>query len=1495
MSFNKNSKNSKNNKGKKQPVNLVISGEKVKNVSYFQLFKYSTKKEKLMIFISIFASLLQGSTLPYIIFASLLQGSTLPYMIEILGDLINVIVLLVINVTLKKIIGINNDDILKELMDLIINSNNNSSLENEYYKNFSQNHPDINIPKIMSNFNQSDYSSYNFQSFKGNFEFRKIDSIMGDIYKYIIIYAIIGIVSFIASFLYYALLSISSSRQINKIRFLVFKSLLKQEMAWHEKTNGGELTSSIISDTLLIEEGIGPKIGILLQNLSTFIICFVVAFINGWKLTLYVSTLFPVIIIAVFSMGFIIVKYTKKSQEAHSTVSGISQEAFSQIRTIVSFGNEQKEIDRYVNHLKPTKKYGIIKATAFGICLGLIFGISYSSHGIAFIKGSQYIYEGKMTGGDVMKVFMGIFMGVLSFSGCSNIMNCFGEATGAASKLFHIIERIPKINNDDDEIEEKIIIRYSNINQQQQQQQQQQHREQKEEENEEIEGNIEFKNIHFSYPARPDIEILKGINFKCHKGQKIALVGASGSGKSTIFQLLERFYFPSEGEIFIDGKSINNYNLNWLRHQIGIVSQEPNLFDTTIAENISIGCSKENVTQQQIEMVAKLANAHDFIIKLPNGYQTKIGEKGLQLSGGQKQRICIARALMLNPKILLLDEATSALDNKSEKLVQKALESTSFGRTTLIIAHRLSTIRNCDCILVMDKGHIIESGTHDELMTKQNIYYQLVKNQEMNIKNNKIDKDDNNNDNSDSDNDDSDNDVDDDDENSVISNSKNSTINIINPNEIEDKEEYDLSCAISIVSNKSCEKHCDTSVIHYQSSNNNNKSNYSNSSDKYKSDLKQKNKNIIMNMNWKRYLKYNKSIWWANLLGCLGSIFNGIIQPGFAYILASAMNIFNEQGDQLLKDGKFWGLMFVLLGIVNVFTFTFEIGGFSIASEYLSYTFRKEMYNSMLKQEIGFFDCYDIDGINGNENNKSLNNTNQSINTSSTTGTTTISTGTGTLTAKLSTEAGLVQGLNSTLGFILEIIITIIGGFAIAFFNSWKLTLILLIISPFLFLGTFIEMNSDKDKTEERRRILETSSQVAIEAISNIKTVYALNLQNYFCQLYNEKLKEPEKRIERKHYISSIGIGFSNSVMFFAYLIGMFFGTIFIKNGELEFENMFKVLMAIIFCAMAVGRSSSLVPDYIKAIDAFNHVLEIIDRKSKFDVSNPNGIIKQNIEYNNNNNNNFYNGNDNNENKEGKESESSFKGNISFNQLHFRYPSRPDITVLKFGDKSVNISEGKMLALVGGSGCGKSTLIGLLLRWYDAQHGEVKIDEYRNIDYNIKWLRQQIGIVNQEPNLFNISIKDNIRYGKEDATDEEIYEAAKKANIHDFIISLPEGYNTLVGGTGTSQMSGGQKQRIAIARAIIRNPKILLLDEATSALDTESELIVQKALEEVSQSRTTITIAHRLSTIKNADNIVVMKEGRIIETGNHEELMKMKGEYYEMILAGDNNIQNNNN
>jgi len=1109
-------------------------------------------------------------------------------------------------------------------------------------------------------------------------------------------------------------------------------------------------------------------------------------------------------------MSIILKIYTKKSQDGYAELGGIAQEAFSQIRTIVSFGTEQKEIDRYVNKLKPTRRYGIIKGHALGICLGLVFCIIYSSFCIAFIKGTRFIRDREMNYGDVLNVFMGIMMGAMTLSGVGATMSAFSEATGAATIIYDIIERKPLINTNEGYIPD-----------------------------EPTQGYIEFQDVYFNYPSRPDVEVLKGISFKCLPGQTVALVGASGSGKSTSVQLLERYYNKKSGRILIDGKDIEEYNIKWLRSQIGLVSQEPTLFDASVAKNISI--NSPDATRDQIEEAAKLANAHDFITKLSNGYDTSTGERGLQLSGGQKQRICIARALMKNPKILLLDEATSALDNQSEKIVQAALESASSGRTTLVIAHRLSTVKNADLIIVLEKGSIIEQGTHDELMALKNYYYNLVKNQEIKIKEEEEENNRNEAENEDEDNDQT-REVDIDENNDdnlneikVDSDNKGSSGNLSSRS--QSKSQYlndDYNWENTIVSRISS-----TLTL-----SRNDLSNGGNG--QYIIEERHEKTYGFKDMPWKRYISINKPYWLPNILGFFGAACNGGIQPAFAFIFSSALNTFTKQGDELIDGGVFWGLMFIVLGFCNFIFFYCNIGGFTIAGEYLSYELRRRMYNAMIRQEVGFFDTNDIG--DGSEKAASP-------------GAKTASTGT--LTAKLSTEASLVIGLNMNIGSIFQQIVTVTGGFCIAFIYGWKLTLILLIMVPFLFIGSYVRMQAIKNRSQENRNVFENSSKVACEAIISIKTVKALNLEDYFEHLYYEKLDEPTKRLERRAYLSAIGTGFSNAIAFFAYMIGYWVGAVFIDKGYMEFNNMFKVVMAIILTAMAVGQSSSIAPEANKAIEAFIHILEIIDRKSRINAEDEGGIKKE---------------------------EDGLKGELKFSNITFSYPSRPNITVLKMGDKKISIPEGKICAFVGGSGCGKSTILGLVPRWYDVGEGSVKVDDVENRDYNIKWLREQIGIVNQEPCLFNISIKENIKYGKHDATDEEIYEAARKANIHDFIMSLPEKYDTLVGGLGTSQMSGGQKQRIAIARAMIRNPKILLLDEATSALDAESELIVQKALEEASEGRTTITIAHRLSTIKNADQICVFKEGRIIEMGNHEDLMKLKGEYYNMVLAGDSEI-----
>ena len=239
-----------------------------------------------------------------------------------------------------------------------------------------------------------------------------------------------------------------------------------------------------------------------------------------------------------------------------------------------------------------------------------------------------------------------------------------------------------------------------------------------------FDGSIEFKDITFTYPTRPDIKVLEGFNLNIEVGKTYALVGPSGCGKSTVIQLLQRFYDPSTGEVLVGGKDVRTLNVKWLRQHIGVVSQEPVLFDTTISENILYG--KEGATQEEVKQAAIDANAHDFISKLPDGYNTLVGEGGTQLSGGQKQRIAIARALISDPKILLLDEATSALDTESESIVQQALDQARAGRTTIVIAHRLSTIQNADLIASVQDGRIVEKGSHSELMDKEGLYYNLV-------------------------------------------------------------------------------------------------------------------------------------------------------------------------------------------------------------------------------------------------------------------------------------------------------------------------------------------------------------------------------------------------------------------------------------------------------------------------------------------------------------------------------------------------------------------------------------------------------------------------------------------------------------------------------------------------------------------------------------------------------------------------------------------------
>lgn len=389
----------------------------------------------------------------------------------------------------------------------------------------------------------------------------------------------------------------------------------------------------------------------------------------------------------------------------------------------------------------------------------------------------------------------------------------------------------------------------------------------------------------------------------------------------------------------------------------------------------------------------------------------------------------------------------------------------------------------------------------------------------------------------------------------------------------------------------------------------------------------------------------------------------------------------------------------------------------------------------------------------------------------------------------------------------------------------------------------------------DRNKAYARATQVAGEAVTNIRTVAAFHAEDRIQALFALELKGPSGRSFLTGQVAGFGLGLAQCLMYWSYGLGMWYSGTLISNEGVEFGRVVKVFLMLMISAAFVAETLALAPDLAKGGQAVESVFEVLDRKTTIEPEDPEG-----------------------------EQVDKLSGDIQLKHVSFAYPSRPDITIFK--DLNLRVRSGHSLALVGASGSGKSSVIALIERFYDPISGQVLIDGKDLKKYNLKSVRQHIALVSQEPALFACSISENILYGKDGATEAEVIGAAKAANAHRFISSLPDGYQTQVGERGV-QLSGGQKQRVAIARAVLKDPVILLLDEATSALDAESEKIVQKALDRLMKGRTTVVIAHRLSTIQGADTIAVVQDGTILEVGSHNDLIAKGGGYTRLI-----NLQN---
>ncbi|BFG39843.1 hypothetical protein CerSpe_261160 [Prunus speciosa] len=517
---------------------------------------------------------------------------------------------------------------------------------------------------------------------------------MHEVEKCSLDFVYLGLAVMLVAFLEGYCWSKTSERQVLKIRYKYLEAVLRQEVGFFDSQEAttSEVINTISKDTSLIQEVLSEKVPTFVMHSSVFVSGLAFSTYLSWRLALVAFPTLLLLIIPGMIYGKYLMYLSKKSYKEYGKANSIVEQALSSIKTVYAFTAERRIVERYSAILERTSRLGMKQGIAKGLAVGST-GLSFAIWGFLAWYGSHLVmYKGE-SGGRIYAAGISFVLSGLSLGMALPDLRYFTEAAVAATRIFDRIDRRPLIDGEDTQ---GLVL-------------------------DNIRGELEFIGVKFTYPSRPDSMVLGDFNLKVEAGKTIALVGASGSGKSTAIALVQRFYDADDGVVQIDGVDIRTLQLKWIRSKMGLVSQEHALFGTSIKENIMFG--KLDANMDEVTAAAMAANAHNFIRQLPQGYETKIGERGALLSGGQKQRIAIARAIIKNPVILLLDEATSALDSESETLVQNALDQASMGRTTLVVAHKLSTVRNADLIAVVSGGCIIEIGSHNQLINRQNGHY----------------------------------------------------------------------------------------------------------------------------------------------------------------------------------------------------------------------------------------------------------------------------------------------------------------------------------------------------------------------------------------------------------------------------------------------------------------------------------------------------------------------------------------------------------------------------------------------------------------------------------------------------------------------------------------------------------------------------------------------------------------------------------------------------
>ncbi len=1110
------------------------------------------------------------------------------------------------------------------------------------------------------------------------------------------------------------------------LRGAIHSELQRLDLRAHGEMSTGQVVARANADISLVIMVL-RVLPILASNLVMMVASLVVMFVFSPLLALISLVVVPALVLGAYRMRTRLFPATWDVQQRTGDVAQVVDQAVTGVRVVKGFGQETREFERlsdtasglfgsslralrlqarYQPLLEAIPSFGQVGVLALGGWLALHHQITVGT----FLAFASYLVL--LTGPAQM---------------IARMLSATPRARAGAERIFELLDTTPAVLDAPDARDLP-----------------------------ELTGEISFEHVTFGFwRSEP---VLDGFDLRVRAGETVALVGASGSGKSTAALLIPRFYDAQDGTVRIDGRDVRGVTLASLRSQIGMVFEESFLFSESLRDNIAYG--RPDATDEEVETAARAAEAHAFILALPDGYDTIVGERGLTLSGGQRQRVALARALLSDPRILVLDDATSAIDAKVEESIHTTLRSVLRGRTTILVAHRRSTLRLADRIAVVDAGRVIDHGTHDALMSRCPLYRRLLAGEGDDIEETPVavrDADD--------------------------------------PIPLND-ETAPRGMGGAFAYEDMVERVAALPPIH----------------DLPDVDVGRESRPEPSFSLWRFVRPYRAPLGLGLLLVVLDAL-TGVAGP---YLSRGGIDngvLTGSRSALFTAAGVFLGVAIVGLVISRGVTMVAGRTG-----ERLMYALRIRVWAQLQRLSVDFYDREMAGRIMTR------------------------------MTTDVSAFSSLLQdGLISAVASVF----TFIGvGVAMAVMSPVLTGLTALVLIPLLIATVAFRRLSAEPYREARERIAVVNASLQ-ESMAGVRESQAFTQESRRHTEFERITRGyVDARLAAQRLIS-LYFPFVDFLASVAAVLVLAVGHHLVDDGSLTPGEMIAFLLYLNLFFSPIQQLSEVFDDWQQARVSMARIGDLMAEP----VTTPAAAAPV--------------------------SPGPLRGQIRLDGVRFAYPG---IKEEALAGVDLTVEPGETIALVGETGAGKSSLVKLLARFYDPDAGRIVIDGHDLRSLDLPGYRRQIGYVPQESFLFRGTVRDNIAYGRPDADLDEVVAAARAVGVHDLVMRLPGGYRHEIAERGAS-LSAGQRQLICLARAELVDPAILLLDEATANLDLATEARVTRAMDSVASGRTTVLIAHRLQTARNADRIVVLSQGRVIEDGTHDQLLRVRGAYASLWQA----------